>query len=329
MARRKSTRRSKKPDKAVRRMSFILPAGGASHYIDLAEALSIVNRKLFRQGYVYGVESIEYGLVADPTAIDTISVRAQTAGDSWCVHNAHVKGHALWNEMNQLVLADNPSVQGKWADFKVFLDAGHRASYFGTGNLQPVDGSGVAYLPGEWNYSDYVLPQHEVDPISGLPLPADQTQAHLIGADVGVPGAFQSVGLVQAYSQSRATVSDQQPNVPVGMSDSFFSLLTDTGSQEPELGDVIEGENDSPPYDLLNYPGGQANGDEPHFAETGVATLGSPVGLLTPFAAQCGLIKITSNAYHQGVPAAMPGMTVHVTLMAGDYRGIAAIPMGQ
>ena len=62
-----------------------------------------------------------------------------------------------------------------------------------------------------------------------------------------------------AYADSRAAVNPDQPNVPAGMATSFFNLLTDSGSQEPELATVIEQEGDNPPYDLLNYPGGSAN----------------------------------------------------------------------
>ena len=143
----------------------------------------------------YGVESIEFFLPAS-TSVDLVRLTAATAGDTWSVHNAHVKGHALWNEMNQLVLDDNPSVRQTWADFKVFLDGSHRTSVTsGTGNLLPRDGDQNLYLAGEWDYSDYVMPQHEVDPVTGLPLAADQTQAHLVGPDITSPTVgFQSVG---------------------------------------------------------------------------------------------------------------------------------------
>ena len=53
------------------------------------------------------------------------------------------------------------------------------------------------------------------------------------------------------------------------MSTSFFNLLTDSGSQEPELADVIEDENDEPPYDQDEYPGGGVNAIVPqpvHYA---------------------------------------------------------------
>lgn len=323
-------RKSKAPakiQKAQRSLMFRLPDGLS--YLDSAEALSKVNRKLFRQGMAYGIESVDFFFVPQ-AGVETVRVTAYTAGDTWSVHNAHVKGHALWNEMNELVLEDNPSIAGKWADYKVFLDVAHRTKYFASGNLDPVDQSLTAYLDGEWTYSQYVMPQHEVDPTTGLPLAADLTTAHLLGANAGTPGAFNSVGLVEAYEKSRATVSANQPNVPAGMSDSFFNLLTDSGSQEPELADRIEGENDNAPYDLDLYPGGAGNGATPVWSEFAVASAGSPNGILGSFVAQCGLVNFSVN----GVNAAGEGVAVanvfaRVNFMPGKYKGIAAIPMGQ
>ena len=325
MARRKS--KSRKLQKVQRDLIFQVPSG--THYIDTAQALSMVNRKLFKQGHVFGYEGAE--IYFTPTATAVINqVQIQTAGDTWPVHNAHVKGNALWNQMNQLVLEDNPSVEGKWADYKVFLDTAHRAYFFGPGNLIPRDGSGVQYVAGEWLYSTYVMPQHVVDPVTGNPIAADETQSHLVGPDSGAVGAFLSVGLVNAYQESRATVQAQAPNVPAGMSDSFFNLLTDSGSQEPELADVIENANDAAPYDLLNYPGGAVNAANTLVIEEMVATVGSPTGLTGPFIAQCGLIKIINSAFDAaGSPVSAPTLTFRLRLMAGKYKGVAAIPMGQ
>lgn len=305
---------------------FLLPDGLS--YLDSAQALSMVNRKLFKQGMVYGIESVDFFYVPTGT-LDTVRVTAYTAGDTWSVHNAHVKGHALHKEMQALVLADNPSIAGTWSDFKVYLDKAH-AETAGIANLIPITQDLAPYGQGEWAYTTYVMPQHDVDPATGEPLPADETSAHLIGPNSGTIGAFTSVGLVKAYQESRATVQPEDPSVPAGMSTSFFNLLTDSGSQEPELADVIESENDRPPYDQNQYPGGAFNAVTPVWTEFSVANEGSPNGLLTSFVAQCGLISFSV----EGVNAAGEGVTVpdvfcRVNFMAGSYKGLAAIPMGQ
>lgn len=324
MARKKMSRKPAKIEKAIRQLNFTLDS--VNQYCDLAQSLSVVNRKLFRQPMVYGIESVEFIFDANPTAFDTITVTAMTAGDSWSVHNAHVKGEALWHEMNQLVLEDNPSIEGKWADYKVYLDADHVTAT----NLRPRDGAGNVYTAGEWNYAKYVLPEHDVDPATGEVLPADETFCHIIGDDVtAAPGDLVSVGLVKAYQESRSTVFDDNPNVPGTMATSFFNLLTDSGSQEPELAIDIVARNDDPPYSLTHYPGGDTNAPTPCVTEFGVASNGYPLGILTSFVAQCGLIKFNVRAYKDGVSVTPPHITARVNVMAGKYKGVAAIPMGQ
>jgi len=281
---------------------------------------------------VYGIESIEFtNDNADPLLVDYMTVSSFVAPNSWVLHNSFIKSLALWREMQALVLGDNPSIVGRWHDYKVFLDGPHREQVNGVGpvgNLNPMDSTLTPYKEGEWNYATFVMPQHSVD-AAGNPLPADETNAHLVGPDLGAAGAFKSVGLIQAYSQSRATVQPEDPYVPGGMSTSFFNLLTDSGSQEPELADVIEGENDEPPYDQNEYPGGSSNAPYPVIGDFGTSSAGMPVGILTPFIAPCGVILLKANSFKAGDAGPTIPVLCKVTVAVGHYNGVAAIPMGQ
>lgn len=335
MARRRKSS-GRKIEKAEKNMTFLITSTSGAPtdvYLDIAEQLSKINRRGYDQGLVYGVQSVEISMNANPLLVDFVGITAYTAGDTWSVHNAHVKGHALWNNMNQLVLEDNPSIEGKWADFKVLLDPAHYAAAAAGTTLQAIDGAGALVSPGEWNISDYVVPQHNVDPVTGLPLAADQCVSHLIGADVGslAAGNLQSVGLVNAYEDSRATLSPNSPNIPAGMADSFFNVLTDSGSQEPELAATIEAENNNPPYDLDNYPGGNTNSPVAWITETAYASAGHPNANLAPFVAQCGLVKLSLALFKNGTFYEGPDVpvVVRVTLMPGTYKGVAAVRMGQ
>ncbi|AXQ65357.1 MAG: hypothetical protein [Circular genetic element sp.] len=321
----RKSRAPAKIQKAIRQLQYSIPSGVS--YVDIFKDLSMVNRKLFKQGHVLGIESVEFVYTADPAQYPVTRLQAFTAGDSWSVHNAHVKSKALWDEMNQLVLEDNPSIQAKWHDFKVYLDDAMATATI----LNPKDGAGADVVAGEWSYSRFVLPEHEVDPVTGLPLPADETFAHLVGPDVldPVTGEYISVGMVQAYADSRAQVFDNAPNVPGAFSESFFQQLTDTGSQEPELGDVLEASNDDPPYPVFRYVGGKDNAEMPMLTEFAVATEGYPTATLAPFMAQCGLIKFENQSFQGGAQVAGPAITAIVTVMAGKYKGVAAKPMGQ
>jgi len=322
-------RKTKKLQPAIRSMLYTMPVAGRA-YLDIAKDLSMVNRRLYDQGRQYGIESIEFHYVGVPAAIDTIFAQVFTAGNSWTVHNSFVKSKALWDEMQDLVLDDNPSVKGKWHDFKIHLDSDMAKAVHPILSPQQFGGAGGPYLPGEWNYSTWVIPQHDVDPATGLPLPALEVTAHLLGNDSVAPLATgASVGLIKAYGESRARVQ-LEPDVPATFSTSFFTVLTDSGSQEPELADVIEDENDKPPYAELNYPGGITNAPGPVCQDLTVASVTHPNGYLGSFVAECGLIMINMAGSLNGVAADLPaGMAVRVNLMPGDYKGVASLPMGQ
>ena len=214
-------------------------ATSTEQFIDLARDLSRANRRFYEQNRNYVVRGITYLFPANaaPGSIGTFGV--YTAANNWCVQNAHVKGEAMWHEMNKLVLEDNPSIEGRWSGFRLRMNT----SMINANTLDPLAGDGVTPLAaGEWDYSRYVMPQHEVDPATGQPLPADELTPVLIGGDGSLTRS-----LVKAYEESRATVQPIDPSVPAGISGSFFNLLTDSGSQEPELADVIIDDNDQPP----------------------------------------------------------------------------------
>ena len=305
----------------------IATAGDYRSYIDTAKELSKVNRRLYQQGRMYAYQGLTFIWKQNPLAVSpiaTIEVSVRTAGNTWVVHNSFIKGRALWDEMQDLVLDDNPSVKGKWHDFKIRLSSQMVTARI----LAAKDGAGNDYDLGGWDLSTYVMPQHEVDPATGEPLPATELTAALIGADTT---SIRS--LVKAYEESRSTVQSPMPNAPPGLADSFFSLLTDTGSQEPELADVIVDENDTPPYDLDEYPGSDTNAPVPVNVGYGAISAQEVDGRIGGFIAPCGLLEIEIRGYDATgaeVPTnEMPtiGLLLHVA--PGMYKGTASVPMGQ
>ncbi len=311
-------------------LAFTIPAAGGAgadsrSFIDTAESLSRVNRRGYSQARMYAYQGLTYIWRQQPgSALASLELTVRSAGNTWVVQNAHTKGEALWHEMQQLVLDDNPSIKGKWHDFKIRLSS----EQIGVRELDVKDSAGVNYKAGEWNLSTYVMPQHEVDPATGLPLAADEFTACLIGASTA---SIQS--LVEAYENSRATVQADMPNVPAGVSTSFFNLLTDSGSQEPELADVIIEENDNPPYDLDEYPGGATNAGVSCAVGYGAISAQEVDGRIGGFVAPCGLLEIEIKAFDvNGTPiatAAMPAIDILVHVAPGMYKGTASVPMGQ
>jgi hypothetical protein len=329
MAKRKS--RGMKIQPAVTDLFYTIPAGSGEgartdtrSYIDTARSLSRVNRRLYEQGKMYAYQGLTFIWRQSGSSLASIELSVRTAGNTWVVQNAHTKGKALWHEMQDLVLKDNPSVKGKWHDYKVRLSTQQVTAR----ELEVKDSAGNNYVAGEWLKSTYVMPQHDVDPATGLPLAADEFTACLIGPS---SGTIQS--LVQAYQDSRATVQPIDPNVPANMSTSFFNLLTDSGSQEPELADVIEDENDQPPYAVDDYPGSDANAPVPCVVGYGAISTAEVDGRIGPFVAPCGLLEINVQGYDSNGAevdvADMPAIDILLHVAPGTYKGVAAIPMGQ
>ena len=160
----KSNRRSKahKMQPAVTDLLFTIPAGAVSgdsrSYIDTAKQLSKVNRRLYSQARNYGYQGLTFiwrsaalipeepgPPVVPSRVLSTIEVSIATAGNTWVTQNAHVKGEALWHQMQQLVLEDNPSIAGKWHDYKIQLSDEQAAAR----TLECRDGQGVLYVDGE------------------------------------------------------------------------------------------------------------------------------------------------------------------------------------
>ncbi len=299
-------------------------AGDSRSYIDTAKELSKVNRRLYDQGRLYAYQGLTFIWKQNAAQLATLEVSVRTAGNTWVVHNAWTKGKALWDEMQDLVLDDNPSVKGKWHDYKIRLSTQMVLARI----LAAKDGAGNDYDVGGWDLSTYVMPQHEVDPVTGEPLAATELTAALIG-----PDSSSIRSLVKAYEESRSTVQSPMPNAPAGLADSFFSLLTDTGSQEPELADVIVDENDTPPYDLDEYPGSDTNAPVPVNVGYGAISPQEVDGRIGPFIAPCGLLEIDIKGYDQNGDlidtASMPTIALLLHVAPGMYKGVAAVPMGQ
>lgn len=330
MAKRRRSNRSMKMQPAITDLYFkadlstATGAGDSRVFIDTAKELSKCNRRLYEQGRMYAYQGLTFIWKPDTAGnVATIDVTVTTAGNSWIVHNAFVKAKALWNEMQDLVLDDNPSIAGKWRDFKVELHSGQTTARM----LSSRDGNGVLVQDGEWERSTFVMPQHVVDPVTGVPLPAEEKHVVLIGADTG------RVSLVNAYQESRVTVQPVDPNVPAGMSTSFFNLLTDSGSQEPELADIIEDEGDAPPYQVDNYPEVQLMQPGDSRFNTVLFQQRKLMGVSAVSSHLVVFFEIEIKGYTAlGAEVSfddMPEIDLLLHVAPGMYKGVAAIPMGQ
>ena len=311
----------KKMQPAITTLTYEMPTNqvGVGRYVDIARDLSRVNRRSYRQGYQYAIGSIT--ITDDIGGVTDLDVSISTAGNSWPLQNAWKKGQALWMLMNKEVLDSNPSVQGKWADYKVLMTENQS----GANTLEPRDGAVGTYPAGEWNLATYVVPQHDVNAVTGQVLPAEEWYACLIGPD-DVPN--KRFSLVKAYEESRATVQLDAPNTPALLPDSFYLKLQDDGSQDPELAAVIADSNESPPYSMVagDYPGGAGFSFSEAMTRVarGVKNQYTPTLHLPGFAAECGLLYVAATR-----SAGSDNCRIQINLVPGEYKGVLAVPMGQ
>ncbi len=252
----KMTKR-KKLQPAVMQIEFSVPTGLS--YIDLALCASIVNRRAYKQQNTnWAVGQIELLGGVGSTGLFAIGKLPET----WVYRNAYEKSWALWNKMNDQVLDEEPSIQGKYHDFKIYLDDNMRQQ-----SIQSSTNPGGKILTpfaGDWTLADFTAaaaPRANWD-YSTIQIPNEPTgtaveySLHAIGPDTA-----DSKGLIDGYALSRSRPQEQDPNVP--LAEGWMNELFDLGENNEEIRDDLVDDNDRPPYALMGagtvretYPGG-------------------------------------------------------------------------
>lgn len=295
------------------RLVFQFQEGETGGYIDLAQALSAVNRRFYRQGCYYYVNSFEVETLQDGF------VELSVAPDTWTVQQAWKRGFSRFQEMNALVDTPRP----KYHDFKVYLDSQHRSDIqSGNLNVQPIGvgslGNIDTFATDEWNYSQFVSFEDRT-PETVTPV---QFNAHLIGFHQYQPngGPLLSVGLVKSYKDSRPLPSSiGEPTLPSGNDDDPLLLLFQ-GSEVhaiEEIGQHLDDMNDIVPYDRDTYSGEKQNHLVPLER---LYTSGNPAGRTHKVAGACvpmGLIRVSSDGYNQG-------WRLIINVASGTYNGVYA-----
>lgn len=264
-------------------------------YVDIAKDLSILNRKLVRQNQkfcVAGITFVARGMNA--AAQQAAEFRISTAADNWVTKNALTKAKAAWlDQRADARSATSPGAKATWEDFKVYLDE-HMA---GGAVLTPVDADNASYLTGEWDYSELIY-----DDGAGT---VNSPILHICGPHVG---GTQN-GLIQSYSESRATVQNADPNLPAGASTSIYAKLKMVDAVLDDVIDDMEDHNDEPPYDKDDYPGGTNSGDGSQVQQTVVLSQMELSRRAGSFKAPAGLVKIEYNGYNGSGAVMTTGQT--------------------
>ena len=294
----------------ITRLSFEF-TGGATKFIDLAQALSIANRKLFRQGAYYYVNSVEVYNNSDEL-VDILTIP-----DSWVQRNAYVRAKQVWDDMNDLVLQNQPSILPKYHDFKVFMTDLHRTTGTTAPSLHSYNAAATAYSPDDWQYSQMVSADDDGD----VNQQADNFYLHMMGPNVGAAANWESVGIVNSYAQSRRQLpSGGTPVVEAAnLQQDPIANLMDYSSEE-QINDLItrlDEDNDQTPFDSNQYIGELGNSLQQVARMVTTATYGRTAtapGFCVPF----GLLAIDSQVGSQDT------FRVVVNVAPGTYNGVYA-----
>jgi len=295
-----------------------IPAAAAgTYFIDVSQIASLMNRKFVRQGLHWGIQNLE--VIANGDCTVNISKLPET----WVMSNAWTKSWHLWREMNKQVLDVSPSIQGKYADFKIYYDSTHVAAGVGA-NLLPFGfqtntfGTGEVY---DWVPSEIQIPN------DGAPGVVGTYTLHGIGANAGT-----SKSMIDGYAVSRARPQQHDPNVPDDTG--WMNSLFDVGDQLPEIRAELEDANDSPPYPIgpddggpEYYPGGdvQAAAYTSFSQDILICRANTALAMDStgPFGAPCGLIRI--DIVHGNVAPTL--INFFIQLAPGPVKGFMAQPM--
>jgi hypothetical protein len=331
MAKRYSSKKGKKMEPAPTRLTFSIPstAINGTHYIDLSQCASLVNRRFYRQGINWAVAGIRVNVQnTGPTANITVSKLPNT----WVMANAWEKGFRTWQRMNKEALAESESVRPKFLDFKIYADQDHAAAGFAA-NLLPW-ATGGQFTAGEWIASKYVVPN------TAVPAGVNNFEVKAVGANYGAAGAsgLSSVSLIEGYAASRGLPNILDPNTPDdaadvsgGTPENWMSALFNEGTTQDDqvLTDMIT-ENNEAPYPFENdgthtdtmYPGGANQGTGLEIVDQSYVTATTVGGstFLQGSNFPCGLIRLDVLGFDSDTE-------IYVDLVPGHHRGYLCEPM--
>ena len=276
-----------------------------SVYIDIAQCLSLVNRKLVRQGHVFKVKNMSmFALDSDANAV---GYQVSALPRTWMMFNAYKKARSLWNQMNlEAISAAGEGNLPKYYDFKCFMDMEHFDNHHNsdggdiTTNLLPIDSGEDSLAAGEWVYSKY-----ETSAATPLEMNIHICGPHATAAGVAegssgrdLPADQGSIGAILAYQQSRgAAFTDQDlagldQNIDI---DSPWLQLFAGDTQMQEVLTDLDVDNDGPPYGA-DYAGGV---DQPEPTIISVGTINRSdfrrSERVPSFEAPLGLVKLDFN----------------------------------
>ncbi len=292
---------------------------GGTFIADLARDLSLVNRKAFRSGYIYSVDSIEYiGAAGDQITIGKVP-------ETYCVARAYASAFEAWKSQRHEVMEESEVITpGRWSDFKPYFDVEHKL-----GNRINLIPRGITGITGTTGELDITGREWDRATIVVNDVGAATTSEYEVGmlGDDDTANAY--VSIMDAYGDTRTATLAPDPLIPDA---AIGSWIMRTGEQSGEMSgdliDLIDEEGDLPPYanqtnEALpaTYVGNGQSAPMGMLVDFGTAgTTGRPLML------DGGLIPLGLLTFAVGNTT---GFHLRVHCTRGAYKGaVAALPLG-
>ncbi len=271
-------------------------SGSGAFFIDIAQSMSLVNRKGYEQQGLWTV--LGASIWVENNAVPSVGVpytcTISGAPRNWVCRNSLVKMASLWyDQQRDAQRAISDSLKPVWEDFKVFLNRDHFVAGVAA-NLTPTSGSmfgGTSpYTPGEWIHSLVVW--EDANAVGAIV--EAESALWILGSDDAVT---EDKGIINQYADSRALVQAPDPVLPALVADTLYTVATDPlADQMVAIVDNMRTDNNDPPYDRNTYPGGNSNANDPQLYayNSNTNTLGRKI-TLNGFSAPNGLLEFVVN----------------------------------
>lgn len=294
-------------------------SGGSVVYIDLAKALSQVNRRFYRQGLYYYVSRARFSNGSEAYC------QLNTIPDTWQTKVAWKRVFQQWMKMNRIANADS-DVTPKYHDFKVMLHSGASTTLDAQyGDIT----TATAYSSDDWVISKFVTMDPTLvddDTGTGLEIAAtdpDQFTVHMIGPHSGSSGTWTSIGALRSLNDVwRRPDASGEPSLDSDADTDPIAALFDAGDNLDEVRLNMDADNDATPYnhDAMT---GSSSVDETVVKTimrtgTGAGALAHGNGFCAPF----GLIEVNVNDFGAGTNVGLVELTLDI--VPGNYHGVYA-----
>lgn len=263
---------------AIVRLTYKLNTG--LNYIDLAQGMSITERRLIHQKQLFTVMG---GMIVDDAT--NTKVKISTAPNNFYTRNAVTRGFRAWKASRAKALeasGDSASqIPAKYSDFKIYLDDGGASAY-----LNPFSAGSVEMTGGEWTRSTLIPEQ------------GPGKTFKLVGNGHG-----SQYCLAKGWLETRKSPL-RDPQMPDLNSDGtedvevdFLATMFQDSAEDTQRLNQIEGINDDQPYPLTSLSTTQSaySSSEPNNLQLQYIHHSSANELshsVPGFQALCGLLRV-------------------------------------